>query len=29
MATERTAKELYQKSKELYDNIRKKGENRQ
>ena len=29
MATERTAKELYQKSKELYDNIRKKGENGQ
>ena len=29
MATERTAKELYQKSKELYDNIRKKGKNGQ
>lgn len=29
MATERTPKELYQKSKELYDNIRKKGKNGQ
>lgn len=29
MATEKTPKELYQKSKELYDNIRKKGKNGQ
>lgn len=29
MATKRTPKELYQKSKELYDNIRKKGKNGQ
>lgn len=29
MAAERTPKELYQKSKELYDNIRKKGKNGQ